>query len=72
MDEIPRPAALRELRRCRFEAAHNCAALESDMFYYSYSLYSGVWKAGPKVEPPHKTWLQNTVLECEMTEKLLT
>ncbi|BDA47606.1 probable beta-1,4-mannosyl-glycoprotein 4-beta-N-acetylglucosaminyltransferase [Coccomyxa sp. Obi] len=51
VDEIPRPAALRALRRCRFEAAHNCAAMESDMFYYSYSLYSGVWKAGPKVVP---------------------
>ncbi len=57
VDEIPRPAALSALRRCHFEAAHNCAAMESDMFYYSYSLYSGVWKAGPKVASPHKAWL---------------
>lgn len=49
VDEIPRPAALRALRHCDFDVRHNCATLESDMFYYSYSWYTGVWKAGPKV-----------------------
>ena len=49
VDEIPRPDALRALKQCGFDAQHNCAAMESDLFYYSYSLYSGVWNAGPKV-----------------------
>ena len=49
VDEIPRPEALMALKRFGFEAVHNCAAMEADLFYYSYSLYSGVWKAGPKV-----------------------
>lgn len=49
VDEIPRPGALRALKQCSFDGLHNCAVMEADFFYYSYSLYSGVWRAGPKV-----------------------
>lgn len=52
VDEIPRPHAVRALRKCDFAAAgHNCAALEGVFFYYSYSQKAGEWKAAPKVEP---------------------
>ena len=52
VDEIPRPAVLRALRTCPFQARHNCANLDGSFFYYSYSGYAGDWKAGPKVSAP--------------------
>jgi hypothetical protein len=44
LDEVPKPEAVAALRRChwgRQAERHNCASLESSMYYFSYANYAG-------------------------------